>query len=64
MEKWKTESRFPTFPPPRIYIELKNKKTGPRAGFALRPAAALRAAQESKGNCRSSGEIVVVNAKK
>jgi hypothetical protein len=38
MEKWKTKSRFPTFPPPRMYMEIKNK-TGPRAGFALRPAA-------------------------
>ena len=38
MEKWKTKSRFPTFPPPRMYMEIKNK-TGPRAGFALRSAA-------------------------
>jgi hypothetical protein len=33
MEKWKTKSRFPTFPPPRFHC-LKNKKTT-RAGFAL-----------------------------
>jgi hypothetical protein len=42
MEKWKTKSRFPTFPPPRIPF-LPERKPGPRAGFALRPAAgALR----------------------
>ena len=39
MEKWKTKSRFPTFPPPRIYIDLKDKNQAARAGFALRPAA-------------------------
>jgi hypothetical protein len=37
MEKWKTKSRFPTFPPPRfLSLSLKNK-TARRAGFALRP---------------------------
>ena len=46
MEKWKTKSRFPTFPPPRIPF-LRNENPGPRAGFALRPAAALRAALKS-----------------
>src|SRR4051812_20916213 len=35
MEKWKTKSRFPTFPPPRFLSLLKNK-TARRAGFALR----------------------------
>ena len=35
MEKWKTKSRFSTFPPPRFLISLK-KKTRTRAGFALR----------------------------
>jgi hypothetical protein len=39
MEKWKTKSRFPTFPPPRMYMDLKNKNRAVRAGFALRPAA-------------------------
>ena len=34
MEKWKTKSRFPTFPPPRIYMDLKNKN---RAAGGLRP---------------------------
>src|SRR5436853_7081735 len=36
MEKWKTKSRFPTFPPPRF---LSQKRTRPLrgAGFALRP---------------------------
>jgi DNA replication protein DnaC len=43
MEKWKTKSRFPTFPPPRMYMDL-TEKNGPRAGFARR--------QELKGNCR------------
>jgi hypothetical protein len=38
MEKWKTKSRFPTFPPPRIHIS-RNENQGRRAGFALRPAA-------------------------
>jgi ABC-type nitrate/sulfonate/bicarbonate transport system ATPase subunit len=33
MEKWKTKSRFPTFPPPR-FLSLKNKKT---AAGGLRP---------------------------
>ena len=34
MEKWKTKSRFPTFPPPRMYMDLKNKN---RAAGGLRP---------------------------
>ena len=34
MEKWKTKSRFPTFPPPRIFA-LSNQKTKPSGG--LRP---------------------------
>jgi hypothetical protein len=38
MEKWKTKSRFPTFPPPRIPF-FPEPKPGPQAGFALRPAA-------------------------
>lgn len=33
-KSWKTKSRFPTFPPPRIYINLKNKN---RAAGGLRP---------------------------
>jgi hypothetical protein len=42
MEKWKTKTRFPTFPPPR-FLSLKNSK--PRRG-RLRPppGATLRAA--------------------
>ena len=36
MEKWKTNSRFPTFPPPRIPISQKAKSNGGRA-IALRP---------------------------
>src|ERR1019366_1963424 len=36
MEKWKTKSRFPTFPPPRGYIGKTNEKPR-RAGFAPRP---------------------------
>ena len=36
MEKWKTKSRFPTFPPPRFLIYLRKKQTRARAGFALR----------------------------
>jgi hypothetical protein len=40
MEKWKTKSRFSTFPPPR-FVSLKTK-TPAQAGFAL--PAALRAA--------------------
>jgi hypothetical protein len=35
MEKWKTKSRFSTFPPPRFLIFLR-KKTRTRAGSALR----------------------------
>jgi hypothetical protein len=31
--KWKTKSRFPTFPPPRMYMEIKNKN---RAAGGLR----------------------------
>src|SRR5579862_7724232 len=38
MEKWKTKSRFPTFPPPRFLSH--KKKTTPRGG--LRPPAARR----------------------
>src|SRR5687768_12876342 len=38
MEKWKTKSRFSTFPPPRVLLS-QTKKAAPRAGFALRPAA-------------------------
>src|ERR1017187_4482991 len=34
MEKWKPKSRFPTFPPPRMYMDLKNKT---RAAGGLRP---------------------------
>jgi hypothetical protein len=44
MEKWKTKSRFSTFPPPESLFLSKQKHTAARAGFALRPAAALRAA--------------------
>jgi hypothetical protein len=44
MEKWKTKSRFSTFPPPRIPFLSKQENTAAQAGFALRPAAALRAA--------------------
>jgi len=40
MEKWKTKSRFSTFPPPR-FVSLKTKKPA-QAGFAQ--PAALRAA--------------------
>ena len=35
MEKWKTKSRFTTFPPPRIYMS-QNKKD--RAAGGLRPS--------------------------
>jgi hypothetical protein len=35
MEKWKTKSRFSTFPPPR-FLSLKTKTQKPNAG--LRPA--------------------------
>ena len=34
MEKWKTKSGFPTFPPPRMNMEIKNKN---RAAGGLRP---------------------------
>ena len=34
MEKWKIKSRFPTFPPSRMYMDLKNKN---RAAGGLRP---------------------------
>jgi len=34
MEKWKTKSGFPTFPPPRMYMDLKDKN---RAAGGLRP---------------------------
>ena len=40
MEKWKTKSRFSTFPPPRGYIGKTNEKPR-RAGFALRPPNAI-----------------------
>jgi len=36
LEKWKTKSRFPTFPPPRVYIPKTNKHGDGRA-FAPRP---------------------------
>jgi hypothetical protein len=52
MGKWKTKSRFPTFPPPRIYTDLKNKKPGRGRASPSARRRALRAAQESKGNCR------------
>src|SRR5690242_4346372 len=45
MEKWKTKSRFPNFPPPR-FLSHKNK-TAPRAGFALRPPRRLAPTQWS-----------------
>src|SRR5947207_9583937 len=35
MGKWKTKSRFPTFPPPR-FLSLPKNETARRAGFALR----------------------------
>jgi hypothetical protein len=34
MEKWKTKSRFPTFPPPRVDISKKPKNHG---GEAIAP---------------------------
>src|ERR1039457_7380129 len=34
MEKWETKSRFPTFPSPRMYMDLKDKN---RAAGGLRP---------------------------
>src|SRR5450755_1083304 len=39
MEKWKTKSRFSTFPPPLVSLSQKEKAGKPktRAGFAPRP---------------------------
>src|ERR1022692_5161531 len=34
-EKWKTKNRFPTFPPPRMYMEEHKNKN--RAAGGLRP---------------------------
>jgi len=48
MEKWKTKSRFSTFPPPRFLSLTKHKRA------AGRPAA-LRAAPE---------EVIVVDPEK
>jgi hypothetical protein len=42
MEKWKTKSRFPTFPPPRFHC-LKNKKNH-AGGLRPRPRQRSRAA--------------------
>src|SRR5579862_783852 len=56
MEKWKTKSRFPTFPPPRIPFS-RNQKPGPRAGFALRPAAGASRRPKSQ-------RVVVVDREK
>jgi hypothetical protein len=60
VENQKQVFHFPTATGP-----LSSKtKTGPRTGFALRPAAgAPRPAYELEGSCRRSGEIVVVNPK-
>jgi len=52
MEKWKTKSRFPTFPPPRFLSLLKNK-TARRAGFALRRGTGtISAATATSGEAR------------
>ena len=37
MGKWKTKTRFPTFPPPSLSPQKRKRRS--RAGFALRPAA-------------------------
>jgi len=50
MGKWKTKSRFPTFPPPRIPLSRGSKT---RAGFALRPTADASCRPYSqKSSCR------------
>src|SRR5450631_2295551 len=58
MEKWKTKSRFSTFPPPRVSLsQKKEKKENPRHGRASPPArgGASRLAEEVRSNCRCSG---------
>jgi hypothetical protein len=44
MEKWKTNSRFSTFPPPRFLLSLKKKNTGAGGLRPPRQRPALRAA--------------------
>ena len=44
MEKWKTKTRFPTFPPPRILSFSQAKQPGRRRS--------LRSAEELKSSCR------------
>jgi hypothetical protein len=39
MEKWKTKSRFPTFPPPRL-LALSNQRTKPGGGLRPPPGVA------------------------
>ena len=50
MEKWKTKSRFPTFPPP-LFLSLKKRTEQRRAGFA-RAARRFAPAEEVRSNCR------------
>jgi len=47
MEKWKTKSRFPTFPPPRIPF-LRNEKPGRGRASPSARRRALRAALRVK----------------
>jgi hypothetical protein len=49
VENQKQVFHFPTATNPFL---SKQENTAARAGFALRPAAALRAAEELKSNCR------------
>jgi hypothetical protein len=49
VENHKQVSHFPTAP---NYLISKNQKSGPRAGFALRPAAGAPRRLTIKGNCR------------
>jgi hypothetical protein len=44
MEKWKTNTRFSTFPPPRFLLSLKKKNQSAGGLRPPAPAAALRAA--------------------
>jgi hypothetical protein len=56
MEKWKTKSRFSTFPPPRGYIGKPNEKPR-RAGFAPRPSKTTE--HQRKETCPGNLDVAI-----
>jgi len=56
MGKWKTKSRFSTFPPPRGYIGKTNEKPR-RAGFAPRPSKTTE--HQRKETCPGNLDVAI-----